>query len=319
MELKLVKATEQNIDFICTVLELNFIPEERRANADTRRVLSDDRFCAWLVVKNGISVGIATVWSFNTFAYLEHLAILEEYRNGGLGAQTIEALKERYQRLVLEVEPPVEPIQKRRIAFYERCGFSLCPVPYFQPPYQKGLGGVELMLMSYPDRLFDFDTVIATLYSEVYDYRPSHRSYDLTRFYKAHMQAYDRALAEIKNGKKQSHWMWYIFPQIVGLGKSFNSEKYAIRSLDEAKAFCNDKYLGENLLKIIAALQALDTSDPVKVMGYTDSVKLRSSMTLFALAADDPSPYLSVLNKYFNGKKDGRTLSILYQKSKKGE
>ena len=136
-------------------------------------------------------------------------------------------------------------------------------------------------------------------------------AYDLSRFADAHRQDYPRALAEIRNGRKQSHWMWYIFPQIRGLGISSTSQFYAIQSLDEAKAFLEHPYLGENLLEISQALLLLDTNHARTVFGSPDDMKLRSSMTLFRQAAPDQPVFQAVLDKYFDGIPDAITLRII--------
>ena len=135
---------------------------------------------------------------------------------------------------------------------------------------------------------------------------------DLSRFVAAHQQNYATALREIKNAKKQSHWMWYIFPQVLGLGKSSSAEYYAIRSLDEAIAFLNHPYLGHNLTEISSALLQLNTNKATEVFSdYTDIKKLKSSMTLFSLASGEPCVFDDVLLKFFKGEEDYRTLQIL--------
>ena len=105
------------------------------------------------------------------------------------------------------------------------------------------------------------------------------RTYDLSRFETAHRKDYAKALREVKNGRKTSHWMWYIFPQIHGLGFSSTAQFYAIDSLEEAVAFLNDPYLGGNLIEISTALLALETNSATKVFGFPDDLKLKSSMT----------------------------------------
>jgi len=135
--------------------------------------------------------------------------------------------------------------------------------------------------------------------------------YDLGRFVKAQKQDYDTALKEIRGGRKKSHWIWYIFPQIAGLGFSSISQYYAISSMEEAKEYMKNTYLRDHLLEISEALLALDSDNPKKVMGYPDDLKLRSSMTLFAEAAPDEPVFQAVLDKYFEGKKDQRTFDIL--------
>ena len=135
--------------------------------------------------------------------------------------------------------------------------------------------------------------------------------YNLYRFIKEQQQTYSMAYAELSQGRKRSHWMWWIFPQIVGLGMTSTSYVYSIKSLDEAKAFLDDPYLGKNIREISDVLLGLDTNDASKVMGYPDDLKLRSSMTLFAEAAPDEDIFQKVLDKFYDGKKDERTLDIL--------
>ena len=143
--------------------------------------------------------------------------------------------------------------------------------------------------------------------------------YDLSRFVDAHKRSYDRALAEIRNGYKASHGMWYIFPQIQGLGRSSSASYYAIRDLNEAMAFISHPYLGGNLREISEALLQLDSNDPVAVMGWPDDLKLRSCMTLFANACEDNEVFLKVLEKYYGGKPDGETLKILRSQAESGD
>src|SRR4051812_46271089 len=104
-------------------------------------------------------------------------------------------------------------------------------------------------------------------------------NYNLERFIEAQQTDYATALAEIKRGRKQSHWMWYIFPQVMGLGYTGTSIMYSIKDLDEAAAYLNHEVLGKHLIEISNALLALETNDATKVFGSTDSMKLRSSMT----------------------------------------
>ena len=134
---------------------------------------------------------------------------------------------------------------------------------------------------------------------------------DLSRFTQVYKESYRSALKEIQNGKKMTHWMWYIFPQIRGLGRSSTSQYYAILNLDEAKAFLNDPYLGENLIEISYALLNLKEDNPTMIFGKPDDKKLKSSMTLFASISEDNSVFHKVLDKYFDGKMDKRTLTIL--------
>ena len=135
--------------------------------------------------------------------------------------------------------------------------------------------------------------------------------YDLSRFLEAQKNAYDTALREIRAGRKRSHWMWYIFPQIRGLGYSAMARHYAIRDLGEAREYLQHPLLGPRLIEISEALLALEESDPRRVMGSPDDLKLRSCMTLFQCAAPDQPVFGKVLDKFYGGKPDGRTLEIL--------
>ena len=131
----------------------------------------------------------------------------------------------------------------------------------------------------------------------------------LKRFIDAQERDYDTAYSEIENGKKVGHWMWYIFPQIKGLGSSFMSIHYAIESLDEAKAYWNNDYLRNNLLTITEALLKNDDS-AIEIFGYTDSMKLKSCMTLFEVATKE-AIFSKVLDKFFDGKEDESTTKIV--------
>lgn len=135
--------------------------------------------------------------------------------------------------------------------------------------------------------------------------------YDLSRFLEAQNNSYDTALREIRAGRKRSHWMWYIFPQIRGLGYSVMAQHYAIRDLGEAREYVQHPVLGSRLIEISEALLSLDESDPMRVMGSPDDLKLRSCMTLFQCAASDQPVFGKVLDKFYGGRPDGRTLEML--------
>lgn len=133
----------------------------------------------------------------------------------------------------------------------------------------------------------------------------------LDRFLDAQRGDYAAALAEVRRGRKTSHWMWYIFPQIAGLGQSSTARYYSIRDLEEAREYYAHPVLGQRLREISGALLELRGSDPVAVFGGIDSMKLKSSMTLFALAAPDDPLFQQVLDKYYGGEQDALTLRIL--------
>lgn len=134
--------------------------------------------------------------------------------------------------------------------------------------------------------------------------------YTLKRFLTAQERSYATALAEIKAGRKRSHWMWYIFPQIAGLGMSSTAQYYSIQDRLEAEEYMAHPVLGTRLLEISRALLALESSDASAVMGYPDDLKLRSCMTLFAQVSDDPV-FEAVLDKFYGGRPDPRTLALL--------
>lgn len=122
---------------------------------------------------------------------------------------------------------------------------------------------------------------------------------------------YDQALAELWSGRKRSHWMWFVFPQLAGLGRSSTAREFAVSGLPEARAYLAHQVLGRRLLRCTQALLDLDGSDPVAVLGPVDAVKLRSSMTLFARAAPQEAAFRAVLERYFGGAEDDATLALL--------
>lgn len=139
---------------------------------------------------------------------------------------------------------------------------------------------------------------------------------NLDRFLKAQAGSYETALREIRSGHKYSHWIWYIFPQIQGLGFSSTAQYYAIEDMAEAKAYLAHPTLRARLLEISEALLTLSSCDPLDVMGSPDDLKLRSSMTLFAEADPSCDVFQKVLDKFYGGRKDHRTLEILQREKK---
>jgi uncharacterized protein (DUF1810 family) len=136
-------------------------------------------------------------------------------------------------------------------------------------------------------------------------------THNLTRFIEAREGVYHTALQEVKRGKKSSHWMWFIFPQISGLGFSETAKFYAIRSQAEAMDYLKHKILGKRLIEISTVLLDLQTHNPVEVFGSVDSMKLKSSMTLFSLLEPTDPVFQKVLDKFYQGKQDGNTLQLL--------
>jgi uncharacterized protein (DUF1810 family) len=139
---------------------------------------------------------------------------------------------------------------------------------------------------------------------------------DLERFVRAQDSGgtYASALSELRAGAKRGHWMWFVLPQLSGLGRSETARAYAVSGLAEARAYLRHPVLGPRLRECADALDALDTDDPVRVLGPVDAAKLRSSMTLFELAAPGPEeaePFARVLEHFFDGRRDDATTEML--------
>lgn len=135
--------------------------------------------------------------------------------------------------------------------------------------------------------------------------------YNFGRFLTAQAKDYLIALSEIKNGRKQSHWMWYIFPQIKGLGFSDTSKFYAINNQEEAIQFLEHEILGSRLVEISNELLKVTGKSVYQIFGSPDDIKLQSSMTLFGSLENTSPVFQSVLDKYFNGTKDDKTLQLV--------
>jgi uncharacterized protein (DUF1810 family) len=137
-------------------------------------------------------------------------------------------------------------------------------------------------------------------------------SFDLNRFVLAQKQDYAVALDELTQGQKYSHWMWYIFPQIEGLGRSHIAQKYAIRNINEAKAYLVHPVLGARLIECCKVLLNLDSNYTAsEIFGHPDDLKLKSSMTLFASISEEGSIFHQIIEVYFDGELDSKTLEIL--------
>jgi len=134
---------------------------------------------------------------------------------------------------------------------------------------------------------------------------------DLTRFIEAQTDIYGQALAELRQGRKQSHWMWFVFPQIAGLGRSPTARLYAIASADEARAFLAHPLLGERLRECTAAILGQRERGAEAIFGPVDAMKLRSSMTLFEAVAEDPKPFVAALSAFHGGERDAATLRLI--------
>jgi uncharacterized protein (DUF1810 family) len=135
--------------------------------------------------------------------------------------------------------------------------------------------------------------------------------HDLDRFVAAQAAAYAQALAELRRGRKESHWMWFVFPQLRGLGRSPTAQFYGLAGLDEARAYVAHPVLGPRLRECAQALLSHASEAPEAILGAIDALKLRSSMTLFERAADDPAPFAAVLEAFYGGERDAETLRLL--------
>ena len=133
-------------------------------------------------------------------------------------------------------------------------------------------------------------------------------SHTLQRFVDAQDAIYDRVLTELRAGRKTSHWMWFIFPQIAGLGSSPMAQEFAIASLDEARAYLAHEVLGPRLQECTRLVMAVQGKPIADILGYPDDLKFRSCMTLFAEAGGTSAPFRDALQQYFAGKPDARTL-----------
>jgi uncharacterized protein (DUF1810 family) len=135
--------------------------------------------------------------------------------------------------------------------------------------------------------------------------------FDLDRFVAAQDGVHERAVAELAAGRKRSHWMWFVLPQIAGLGRSATAQQYAVTGLDEARAYLAHPVLGPRLLEVTATVLGAPAPSAEALFGGIDAVKARSSMTLFARATDDPAPFVAVLDRWFGGTEDPETLRLL--------
>jgi uncharacterized protein (DUF1810 family) len=135
--------------------------------------------------------------------------------------------------------------------------------------------------------------------------------HELNRFLQAQERSYARALSEIKNGRKTSHWMWYVFPQFLGLGQSEMSRRYAIQSVAEARAYLEHPILGQRLRECCEAALAVEGRSAHQIFGSPDDFKLKSCATLFAHTSPAGSVFHRVLDKYFEGSPDDRTLRLM--------
>lgn len=141
--------------------------------------------------------------------------------------------------------------------------------------------------------------------------------YNLDKYIKAQEESYDGALREIRNGKKLGHWIWYIFPQLKGLGFSNMSYYYGLEGIEETREYLDNEYLRNHLLEITKALLDLETNNPMDVLGFPDNLKVNSCMTLFYYVDPSITLFKDVIDKFYEGKMDENTINILNSKIKK--
>jgi uncharacterized protein (DUF1810 family) len=137
--------------------------------------------------------------------------------------------------------------------------------------------------------------------------------FNLRRFVSAQEMIYTDVLAELQSGRKRTHWMWFIFPQFDGLGYSATSKHYAIKSKDEARSYLSHPVLGKRLTECAETILALQGRSASEIFGSPDDMKLKSSMTLFAAVTPPGSVFARILDMYFHGQQDSRTLDLLAQ------
>jgi uncharacterized protein (DUF1810 family) len=135
--------------------------------------------------------------------------------------------------------------------------------------------------------------------------------YDLQRFVEAQDPVIETVKSELRSGRKRSHWMWFVFPQVAGLGSSEMARRYAISSRGEAEAYLAHPTLGPRLRECTGLVNAVDGRSATEIFGSPDDLKFRSSMTLFEAVADDPTPFETALERYYDGDRDGKTYELL--------
>ncbi|PTM51119.1 DUF1810 domain-containing protein [Phreatobacter oligotrophus] len=136
-------------------------------------------------------------------------------------------------------------------------------------------------------------------------------TFDLERFVTAQDPVFEDVIAELANGAKTSHWMWFVFPQLAGLGTSAMSQRYALSGIEEAEAYLAHPVLGPRLLMVMSLVMAARPKSAETILGAIDAAKLHSSMTLFAVAAADPEPFVAVIDAFYGGAPDPATVKLL--------
>ncbi|MFZ0834595.1 MAG: DUF1810 domain-containing protein [Mycobacterium sp.] len=140
--------------------------------------------------------------------------------------------------------------------------------------------------------------------------------YNLQRFVDAQAPVYESVLAELRAGRKRSHWIWFVFPQLRGLGRSPTAERFGVSSLAEARAYLGHAVLGPRLRECTRLVNAIEGSSVDQIFGWPDNLKVRSSMTLFARVTDDNTEFVELLGKFYGGEQDPATAALLAERPK---
>lgn len=167
--MNLIAIDKDQLPEIYSSLERNFIKEEVRDFDEIVRLCEGGKYKLYHIEEDGIYKGFVGIWHLKGFVFLEYLVVYESFRNGGTGGRAVELIKQKYSNVILEAELPEQPIQVRRLNFYQRHGMNINFQPYRQPPYREGESGCPLYLLSYPSALSDFDSTVTLIYREVYE------------------------------------------------------------------------------------------------------------------------------------------------------
>ena len=168
MKITLFPVDTQDFDAVYGELEKIFPKCEYRPRNAAKNLINNGTYKLWHIQINDTRVGFVGIWELSDFVFIEHLATYESYRNLGFGAACLNELEKQYGKIILEAEPPESDIQKRRISFYERCGFKRNSIEYFQPSYTKNGAPVPLILLSFPEALSEPNKCVKRIYEKVY-------------------------------------------------------------------------------------------------------------------------------------------------------
>ena len=166
--MKLRRATLKEFDLVFDEIEKNFIIDERRDRKDAFRLFESEKYDILLIISEETVIGFFTVWKILDFCFIEHFVVIEKYRSRGYGAEALGLLYKLFSKIVLEAEPCIGEIQRRRLGFYKRCGFIENEGEYLQPSYRFGGNEVPLVIMSYPEKLSDFERDVFAIKATVY-------------------------------------------------------------------------------------------------------------------------------------------------------